>query len=194
MQTKPIPLRPTAPKNAVVFKSFTMFKTLVILLYSLLFTALVVLMFLANSVFFNSAFAQEQSLKSYESTVSNDAAVYKESALALEHEYSTDVVFETLFKRIQAADKNIYWQNTQSIKPNGVDINLAMFSSSLSPIDTASIINKQHPVFQKVLTMPNRVVLSGVYENHHWLADINSYKNGATGYVSSLKAMDINLD
>lgn len=109
-------------------------------------------------------------------------------------ESNVDANFDTLVKKIQTLEKNIYWQNTQNLQPNGVAINVAMFNSNLSPIDTANIINKQHPVFQKVLTLPNRVVLSGVYENHHWLADINTYKDGATGYVSSLKSMDINLD
>lgn len=102
--------------------------------------------------------------------------------------------FEKIVKKIQNTEKNIHWQGMQNHSPNGVSINVAMFNSQLNLLNTAQLISHQHPIFQKVLTLPNRVVLTGIYKNQHWLADINTYKNGVTGYVSSLKSLDINLD
>lgn len=105
-----------------------------------------------------------------------------------------EIEFQGMINQPQATEKHIQWQGIQSHQPNGITINVAMFNSDLSAVDTASLINKLHPVFQKVLTLPDRVVLSGMHKNLHWLADINAFDKGATGYVSSLNPANTNLD
>jgi len=80
----------------------------------------------------------------------------------------------------------IQWQEPWSVRSNGQLLSVETFSSSLPPDAVAQALARQHGAYQRYLVGAGRILLSGVSQGEHWLADIQGYAQGSQGYVSAL--------
>lgn len=78
------------------------------------------------------------------------------------------------------------WQRPQRMHLGGVAIEFAEFSAAQSLPDMARAFAQANPAFQQMLVMPERIVLSGIDDGHHWLAEIEMAGAGVQGRMSAL--------
>ncbi|NYT61218.1 hypothetical protein H0A66_02605 [Alcaligenaceae bacterium] len=78
------------------------------------------------------------------------------------------------------------WGEAQLMHLSGVPVYIKSFSSPGLAVRAAQSLAVHADVFQRVLTVKNKIVLSGLASGWHWLAEIDSMAQGAGGYVSAL--------
>ena len=78
------------------------------------------------------------------------------------------------------------WQVPQSMRLSGVQLHIRHFSSNSGVMPAAQSLATYTGLFQRVLTIRRKVVLSGLSSGWHWLAEIDASSTGAHGYVSAL--------
>lgn len=94
---------------------------------------------------------------------------------------------------LMLSDK-LQWHDHQTMLNNGVPIAMSEFSSDLQPVAIAALISNSSNLFQRVLAQHGQVVLSGINNGWHWLANINATANGSAGYISALQSViDVNM-
>lgn len=79
------------------------------------------------------------------------------------------------------------WDDTELMIMEGVAIRTASFVSSDSIVRAAQRLTEVSTVFDRVLTLPEHIILSGVKDNRHWLGSIQASATGASGYVSAMQ-------
>lgn len=84
----------------------------------------------------------------------------------------------------------IRWQSHQSMELFNVPAYVAPFTSIAPASIAAQRLGAHAELFQRVLAVKNKIVLSGVDADWHWLAEINATPSGAAGYVSALRLAD----
>ncbi|MGB6104589.1 MAG: hypothetical protein WBF88_12180 [Pusillimonas sp.] len=84
------------------------------------------------------------------------------------------------------------WGPQQTMELSGVPIYVKHFVSDIPVLRAAHALALRSGLFERVLTLNNKVVLSGLDSNWHWLAEIDAIASGSSGYVSALHvgAMD----
>ena len=97
---------------------------------------------------------------------------------------STDIV-----KRFRSVD--VLWDDVEAMSVGGVVMRMAGFRSSNAADVVAQKFTQATTVFDRVLTMPGHLVLSGVKESWHWLALISVSSTGSYGYVSTLQSRSV---
>jgi len=83
---------------------------------------------------------------------------------------------------------DVQWFDAHQQEHNGVVLRYANFEAKRPIIALASQFSQATPkVFQRLLTLPQQVILSGIGEaGEHWLAVIHAGEQGASGYLSSM--------
>lgn len=99
-------------------------------------------------------------------------------------EAGANVFYPNIEGRFSSSD--LTWTKMQPMTVRGVPISVARFSSRRSSVGIAELFS-EHDVFQRVLTLPGKVVLSGLEDDWHWLAAIDDHKTGSKGYVSIMR-------
>ena len=79
------------------------------------------------------------------------------------------------------------WQETLAMRMSGVPFYAKHFATATEILSAAQLLMKHAPVFEHVLTLKDKVVLSGLRPGWHWLAEISKNKTGTHGYVSAMR-------
>ena len=80
----------------------------------------------------------------------------------------------------------IQWDQPWNVRANGQRIRVETFSSRMSPDAVARELARANAVYQHYLVGDGRILLSGVRQGEHWLAEIQGRPDGSQGYVSAL--------
>lgn len=91
----------------------------------------------------------------------------------------------------QFKTQDVVWDDAQSLLLGGVQMHTASFKSSLQADDVARQLSDSSNMFNRILTMPGQLVLSGMNGHWHWLAVIRVNVSGADGYVSAMQAATV---
>lgn len=83
---------------------------------------------------------------------------------------------------------SLSWGQRQNMLVGGVPVSTLSFVSPHSAIDLASRLSNKSAVFQRVLTMPGQLILSGIKDQWHWIAVLSDDASGSSGYVSAMSA------
>lgn len=83
------------------------------------------------------------------------------------------------------------WDDDETMNVGGVVLRTAGFRSTDSVNSLARKFTKASTVFDRVLTMPGHLVLSGLKGNLHWLALLSVSPSGTHGYVSALQTRSV---
>lgn len=86
---------------------------------------------------------------------------------------------------------DLVWHDVESIRVGDVVIRTAAFRSSDSADSLARKFTIATTVFDQLLTAPGHLLLSGLRDGWHWLAQINVSSSGAYGYVSVLQVATV---
>ncbi|HLS50568.1 MAG TPA: hypothetical protein VK032_01055 [Burkholderiaceae bacterium] len=79
------------------------------------------------------------------------------------------------------------WENTDHHWVFGAPLDIRTFRSRQNISESAQTLLKHYPVFQSVLTLPGKIILSGVQSRRHWMAEIEAKADGSIGRVSVLR-------
>lgn len=90
----------------------------------------------------------------------------------------------------QFAVSKVKWDRVQPMVVGGVALCSATFTSSLTVVEVGQRFSKVSGVFERVLSAPNQLVMSGVAKNLHWVAMIRKQRSGTFGYVSTMNTSD----
>ena len=80
----------------------------------------------------------------------------------------------------------LQWEDLQAMQLSDVPVYVRNFLSTGPAIEAAQALANHADIFQRVLTAKNKIVLSGMEPDWHWLAEIEPTAAGAKGYVSAL--------
>jgi hypothetical protein len=80
----------------------------------------------------------------------------------------------------------VSWQAQHYIDMSGVPIHVRPFFSTLDATRLARSLASQTGQFQRLITLADTLLLSGLHADAHWLAKIDVSDAGASGYVSVL--------
>lgn len=94
------------------------------------------------------------------------------------------VVALALYPGIAVA--GITWHESWHVHVNGQHVSVRTFTSRLSPVAAMQRLAQLHPVYAHYQIADGRILLSGVKEGAHWVAEIHGHPEGAQGYVSAL--------
>jgi hypothetical protein len=78
------------------------------------------------------------------------------------------------------------WEPMQTMLLSGVPAYLRPFSSGNAAVPVARSLAANTDLFQRMLTIPGTIVLSGLQADWHWLARVDVLAEGAKGYVSAM--------
>jgi hypothetical protein len=81
---------------------------------------------------------------------------------------------------------HIHWGEQQSIEMSGTPLHVRPFSSRLAATEVARSLATESRPFQRVTTLGDTLMLSGMQADAHWLAKIDVSATGSSGYVSVL--------
>ncbi|WP_102074349.1 hypothetical protein [Pollutimonas subterranea] len=84
------------------------------------------------------------------------------------------------------AVKQFQWERYQAMQLSGMPSYVKSFASDLPAVESARTLAAHTDIFQRVLTLKNKIVLSGLQPGWHWLAEIEPAPPGSRGYVSAL--------
>lgn len=88
---------------------------------------------------------------------------------------------------------NVQWGDTETIFLSGIGTRTVTFVSSMDGIDLARQLAGLSSVFDRLLTMPGQLVLSGIADTWHWIAVLRPVNPGTSGYVSVMRAVPDDL-
>ncbi len=86
--------------------------------------------------------------------------------------------------------KGFVWSDMQTIRANGVPLSIRLFRSPHTVTEAARLLAERNDLFQRMLVTPGLARLSGLAENTHWLAEIQSTPGGVIGRVSTMSTRD----
>ncbi len=96
------------------------------------------------------------------------------------------VAADVLDRSMAITKKHIAWHEPSQMQANGVPVRFATFQSSSSAGRVAQILSRRLDLFQRVLTLPGQIVLSGIKEDWHWVAMVSTERSRAFGHVSGM--------
>lgn len=80
----------------------------------------------------------------------------------------------------------IEWSDSWQLRLNGQQLSVRPFSTSLTPEAAVRELARQYKELRRFLVGGGRVLMSGMREGEHLLAEIHGSAGGAQGYVSTL--------
>lgn len=80
------------------------------------------------------------------------------------------------------------WDEAQAMVVDGVPLRITTFGSPRPALEVASLFSSGNTVFQRVLTMPGQLILSGLKDSWHWIAVLRDEGSGTRGYVSAMSS------
>lgn len=80
----------------------------------------------------------------------------------------------------------LHWEEPQSVDMSDVPMHVRAFSSRLDAVQVARHLASKARYFQRLTTLGHTLMLSGLHEDAHWLAQIDVSATGSSGYVSVL--------
>lgn len=80
----------------------------------------------------------------------------------------------------------IDWDAAWKVRMNGQTLSVEMFTSRLSPDAVLRELVRRNPAYARYQIAAGRILVSGIAEGTHWLAQIQGHPDGAQGYVSAL--------
>ncbi|NYT23630.1 hypothetical protein H0A73_08445 [Alcaligenaceae bacterium] len=81
---------------------------------------------------------------------------------------------------------NLAWDSAWSVKLNGQLLSVETFTSRLTPDAAAQALARLNGAYERYVVADGRILLSGLADGRHWLAEIHGRSDGAQGYVSAL--------
>ncbi len=78
------------------------------------------------------------------------------------------------------------WDRHQALRLSGTPVYIKSFSYGGPAAQAAQLLAAHSGIFQRVLAVRNKIVLSGLQSGWHWLAQVEATAQGSTGYVSAL--------
>ncbi len=84
------------------------------------------------------------------------------------------------------AAKQFQWDQYEVMQLSGTPSYVKSFTSADPAIEAAQALAVHTDIFQRMLTFKNKIVLSGLEPDWHWLAEIEASPDGSRGYVSAL--------
>ncbi|NYT85852.1 hypothetical protein [Pollutimonas harenae] len=78
------------------------------------------------------------------------------------------------------------WEAQQTMQLSGVPMYVRRFSSNDAVIPAAQALAQHSGLFERILKLNSKVVLSGLRSDWHWLAEVDTSTSGSQGYVSAL--------
>lgn len=93
------------------------------------------------------------------------------------------------FRLSQLSSMPFVWSEPQATRLFGVPAHLRFFTSTDSVHRSAQTLAANTAIFQRVIALGNKIVLSGIDREQHWVAEIEPQGTGSFGLVSVL---DIN--
>lgn len=97
---------------------------------------------------------------------------------------SLAVVVLALLPAIAFAD--MHWQKSWRFKVNGQRFTVQPFISSLKPDAVMRRLVRENGVYSRYHIADRRILLSGLAQRSHWVAEIYARPEGAQGHVSRL--------
>lgn len=88
----------------------------------------------------------------------------------------------------------VVWAELQEMRLFGVPAFQRSFSSTESEHNVAAILAAHTTIFQRSVAFKNKIVLSGVGSDWHWVAEIDSAPFGVRGSVSALRIREPELN
>lgn len=85
----------------------------------------------------------------------------------------------------------VSWAEPQNMIIGGVPISTLPFVSPHSAVDVAARFSSEQAIFQRVLSTPGQLILSGVKDDWHWIAVLSDDASGSSGYVSAMSSTPI---
>lgn len=89
---------------------------------------------------------------------------------------------------VPAHVSQLSWQPPQETQIFGLPMSWRGFSSRLPLPQAAQVLAARTGIFQQAMAFRQRIVLSGMQGNKHWVAEIVAAGQGSAGVVSSLPA------
>lgn len=80
----------------------------------------------------------------------------------------------------------IQWDEPWHIRSNGQQLSVETFMSGMPPDAVVQKLVQRNGAYQRYLVADGRILLSGVSDGAHWLAEVKGRAEGAQGYVSAL--------
>ena len=78
------------------------------------------------------------------------------------------------------------WEPSWEVYVNGQHFSIASFSSPLPPVSVARELARADNSYERYLVTTGRILLSGLSDGQHRVADIQTAAGGSRGYVSVL--------
>lgn len=88
----------------------------------------------------------------------------------------------------QIETEAVTWGDLQNMIIGGVPVSTLPFVSPYPAVDVASRFSSDKAIFQRVLSMPGQLILSGLKDEWHWIAVLNEDASGSSGYVSAMSS------
>ena len=78
------------------------------------------------------------------------------------------------------------WDKGWNVTANGVPMTVQSFTSQLEPAALVRELVRTHGALSRYLLADGRLLLHGLQEGVHWVAQISRHPKGSEGYVSAL--------
>lgn len=85
---------------------------------------------------------------------------------------------------------DIHWQPVWRVELDNHPLAIETFTSRSSPDMVLRELVLRHPILERYVVAEGRILLSGLTNTVHWLAEIQPHPQGSHGYVSALEYGD----
>lgn len=93
----------------------------------------------------------------------------------------------TILELASFAPGSLKWHAPSSVELFGAQVHWRSFTADGSVHETAQNLALRTDLFQRVLALKNKIVLSGFKSGRHWVAEVSANRAGAAGLVSVLR-------
>src|SRR3546814_16099657 len=94
------------------------------------------------------------------------------------------------YSRLARALPQFSWSEQKSMRLAGVPTYYRSFSSPMQVNETARMLATNSRLFQRVVAVRNKMILSGLHAGWHWAAELDAFVSGAWGVVSAVPLRD----
>jgi hypothetical protein len=109
-------------------------------------------------------------------------------ALAILSCFSTSLgARPTIFELASVAPGSLKWHAPNSVELFGAQVQWRSFTADVSVHETAQNLALRTDLFQRVMALKDKIVLSGFKSGWHWVAEVSANRAGAAGLVSALR-------
>lgn len=85
-----------------------------------------------------------------------------------------------------AKTPSFLWSEKIDMHVAGVPVEVRGFVADMTLEDAARLMARHRQHFQRVTTLPGSILLSGVYEGRHWVAQLDAGQHRTNGMISAL--------